>query len=35
MRRQEEFEQCPNCRRILYYMPPDQDPASTPDPSRA
>ena len=23
MRRQEEFEQCPNCRRILYYMPPD------------
>lgn len=21
MRRQEEFEQCPNCRRILYYMP--------------
>jgi predicted nucleic acid-binding Zn-ribbon protein len=23
MRRQEEFEQCPNCRRILYYAPPD------------
>src|SRR6185503_17739815 len=21
MRRQEEFEQCPNCRRILYYVP--------------
>ncbi len=23
MRRQEEFEQCPNCRRILYYVPLD------------
>lgn len=22
MRRQEEFEQCPQCRRILYYVPP-------------
>jgi predicted nucleic acid-binding Zn-ribbon protein len=21
MRRQEEFEQCPHCRRILYYVP--------------
>lgn len=34
MRRQEEFEQCPNCRRILYYVPPEQDPPSVPDPSR-
>lgn len=26
MLRQEEFEQCPNCRRILYYMrPPSKD----------
>jgi predicted nucleic acid-binding Zn-ribbon protein len=24
MLRQEEFEQCPNCRRILYYMPASQ-----------
>ncbi len=23
MRRQDEFEQCPNCRRILYYVPPE------------
>jgi predicted nucleic acid-binding Zn-ribbon protein len=23
MRRQEDFEQCPHCRRILYYMPPE------------
>jgi uncharacterized protein len=30
MRRQEEFEQCPNCRRILYYVPPDAPPASSP-----
>jgi predicted nucleic acid-binding Zn-ribbon protein len=34
MRRQEEFEQCPNCRRILYYMPPeaaaDGGPATDP-----
>lgn len=22
MRRQEEFEQCPQCRRIIYYVPP-------------
>ena len=28
MRRQEEFEQCPNCRRILYYVPLDAPPAS-------
>src|SRR5262249_51855356 len=35
MRRQEEFEQCPNCRRILYYMPPEAAPTSAPDPSRA
>ncbi len=27
MRRQEEFEQCPNCRRILYYVPADAGPA--------
>jgi uncharacterized protein len=30
MLRQEEFEQCPNCRRILYYMPAS---AVAPDPS--
>ncbi len=30
MRRQEEFEQCPNCRRILYYVPLDASPASGP-----
>lgn len=23
LRRQEEFERCPNCNRILYYMPPE------------
>jgi uncharacterized protein len=34
MRRQEEFEQCPNCRRILYYVPLES-PAQAPDPSRA
>jgi uncharacterized protein len=32
MRRQEQFEQCPNCRRLLYYIPPESGPAS--DPSR-
>jgi predicted nucleic acid-binding Zn-ribbon protein len=26
MRRQEEFEQCPHCRRILYYVPPEAAP---------
>jgi predicted nucleic acid-binding Zn-ribbon protein len=26
MRRQQEFEQCPNCRRILYYAPADGGP---------
>jgi predicted nucleic acid-binding Zn-ribbon protein len=30
MRRQEEFEQCPHCRRIIYYMPPEAPPASDP-----
>jgi len=33
MRRQEEFEQCPHCRRILYYMVPDaqaQGPSAEP-----
>jgi len=35
MRRQEEFEQCPNCRRILYYIPPSEASAPPPDPSRA
>ncbi|XXT24434.1 C4-type zinc ribbon domain-containing protein [Sorangium sp. So ce429] len=37
MRRQEEFERCPNCARILYYMPPEPAPGSSPaaDPSRA
>jgi len=29
MRRQEEFEQCPNCRRILYYVPLDAGPTSS------
>ena len=24
MRRREEFEQCPQCRRILYYVPPEE-----------
>lgn len=34
MRRQDQFEQCPNCRRLLYYMPPEPaGPGS--DPSRA
>lgn len=28
MRRQAEFEQCPNCRRILYYVPLDVAPPS-------
>lgn len=32
MRRQQEFEQCPHCRRILYYIPPEA--ASSADPSR-
>ncbi len=35
MRRQEEFEQCPHCRRILYYMPPEPKAAEATDPSRA
>ena len=44
MLRQEEFEQCPNCRRILYYVPPPSPSSardavdgdrSTADPSRA
>jgi predicted nucleic acid-binding Zn-ribbon protein len=35
MRRQQEFEQCPNCRRILYYVPleangPPSAPGSAP-----
>lgn len=34
MRRQEEFELCPHCRRVLYYVPPEA-PAQGPDPSRA
>jgi predicted nucleic acid-binding Zn-ribbon protein len=29
MRRQEAFEQCPHCRRILYYVPLDAAPASS------
>jgi len=33
MLRQEEFEQCPNCRRILYYTPAPV-PAGASDPSR-
>ncbi len=35
MRRQEEFELCPHCRRVLYYVPPEAPPAQGPDPSRA
>jgi hypothetical protein len=35
MRRQEEFEQCPNCRRILYYVPPEPTGDGAADPSRA
>lgn len=35
MRRMHEFEQCPNCLRILYYHLPDAAPASGPDPSQA
>jgi uncharacterized protein len=35
MRRQEEFEQCPNCRRLLYYVPPADSSAPIPDSSRA
>ncbi len=35
MRRKEEFEQCPHCRRILYYVPPEAHGAGTSaDPSR-
>jgi predicted nucleic acid-binding Zn-ribbon protein len=34
MRRMEEFEQCPQCKRILYYAPVESPPASGPDPSR-
>lgn len=35
MRRQEEFEQCPNCRRILYYVPREAEPSGpAADPSR-
>jgi uncharacterized protein len=34
MRRQEEFEQCPQCRRILYYIPPAEAAAQPPNPSR-
>jgi predicted nucleic acid-binding Zn-ribbon protein len=33
MRRQQEFEQCPHCRRILYYVPPSQ--SGDADPSDA
>jgi predicted nucleic acid-binding Zn-ribbon protein len=30
MLRQEEFEQCPNCRRLLYYTPrPEADPSGS------
>ncbi len=35
MRRQEQFEQCPNCRRLLYYMPPPEPTGPASDPSRA
>ena len=30
MRRQEEFEQCPNCRRLLYYVPAEAPGVSPP-----
>jgi uncharacterized protein len=30
MRRQQAFEQCPHCRRILYYVPPEPPPSSDP-----
>jgi predicted nucleic acid-binding Zn-ribbon protein len=35
MRRQDEFEQCPQCKRILYYVPPEPPPTSSSDPSRS
>jgi predicted nucleic acid-binding Zn-ribbon protein len=36
MRRQAEFEQCPQCRRILYYVPPGEGgPPASADSSRA
>jgi len=35
MRRQEEFDQCPHCRRILYYVPAEPLSAQAPTPSRA
>jgi predicted nucleic acid-binding Zn-ribbon protein len=36
MRRQQEFEQCPHCRRILYYVPPaDAGPTSQGNPESA
>ena len=31
MRRQQEFEQCPHCRRILYYVPPAEAGPSSQD----
>jgi uncharacterized protein len=34
MRRLDEFEQCPQCKRILYYTPPEGPPNSSQDPSR-
>jgi predicted nucleic acid-binding Zn-ribbon protein len=34
MRRQEEFEQCPYCRRLLYYVPSEVASAPSADPSR-
>ncbi|MFO0757025.1 MAG: C4-type zinc ribbon domain-containing protein [Byssovorax sp.] len=35
MRRQNEFETCPHCKRLLYYVPPEPPAAQAPDPSRA
>jgi len=34
MLRLEEFEQCPNCRRILYYVPPKSAAEASPEGSR-
>lgn len=35
LRRLEEFEQCPNCRRLLYYVAPEAPPPSKEEPKPA
>lgn len=35
LRRLEEFEQCPNCRRLLYYVMPEAPPPSKEEPKPA